>query len=193
VAIKGYSFITRTGYDPEKGKHIKDPYLGKVPTLGACMPNIREQVVQGDHIFLVSGKVPGLSQFVVGCFEVDKKIKALTAYRMFPEHRLRLGEDGQLTGNIIVDSRGNQHPLDDHSSFARRIENYVIGRNPIVLTEPHEIARARVETMDVLQSVLGKRGAIPRDIMGRCSRLDHKQIQELRDWLLTLTNGRKAS
>jgi len=36
---KGYMYITSTGYDPERGKSINDPYLGDVPTLGACMPN----------------------------------------------------------------------------------------------------------------------------------------------------------
>jgi hypothetical protein len=187
MAIKGYAFITRNGYDPEKGKHIKDPYLGDVPTLGACMPNIREQVVPGDFIALISGKVPGVSQYVVGCFEVDKKINALTAYRMFPEHRLRFREDGQLTGNIIVDGRGNQHRLDNHSSFERRIKNYIIGRNPIVLTEPDEIAQGREETLYVLQTILGKKGVTPIKLVGRGGKkLDFRQAQELRDWLLSL-------
>jgi len=195
MEIKGYSVIARTGYDPEKGKHIKDPYLGDIPTLGACMPNVRRQVVPGDHLFFLSGKVPGVPQFIVGGFEVADKISALKAYRMFPEHRLRRMDDGQLTGNIIVDARGNQHPLDTHSSFERRIENYIIGRNPIVLTEPHEIARGREETLYVLRNIFRKNGAAPINIMGRWSRLDYKQVQELRDWLLSLKAmyRRKAS
>jgi hypothetical protein len=195
MAIKGYSFITRTGYDPEKGKHIKDPYLGDVPTLGACMTNIRRQVVPGDYLFVISGKVPGVQQYIVGGFEVAEKITALKAYRMFPEHRLRSLDDGQPTGNIIVDAQGNQHPLDNHSSFERRIENYIVGRNPIVLTEPHEIARGREETLYVLRSIFRKNGAAPINIIGRCSKLDYKQIQELRDWLLSLkaVYKRKAS
>lgn len=186
MPIKGYSMITRTGYDPQLGKHVKDPYLGAVPTLGACMPRIRQHVVPSDHLFFVSGKVPGVQQYIVGGFEVAEKISALKAYRMFPELRLRRMEDGQLTGNIIVDARGNQHPLDNHSSFERRIENYIVGRDPIVLTEPHEIARAREETLYVLRSIFRKNGAAPINIIGRCSKLDHKQIQDLRDWLLSL-------
>jgi hypothetical protein len=194
MAIKGYAFITRTGYDPEKGKQIKDPYLGDTPTLGACMTNIRRQVVPGDFIALISGKVPGVSQYVVGCFEVAEKINALTAYRMFPEHRLRLMDDGQVTGNIIVDARGKQHPLDNHSSFERRIENYIIGRDPVVLTEPNEIAKGREETLYVLQTIIGKNGPAPIKLVGRGGKkLDYKQVQELRDWLLSLKNGRKAS
>jgi hypothetical protein len=31
----GKIFITRSGYDPQLGKHVKDPYLGPCPTL-AC-------------------------------------------------------------------------------------------------------------------------------------------------------------
>ena len=34
----GKIFITRTGYDPQLGKHVKDRYLGPRPTLGACRP-----------------------------------------------------------------------------------------------------------------------------------------------------------
>lgn len=196
MAIKGYSFITSSGFDPERGKHIKDPYLGDVPTLGACMPNIRRQVVPGDYIFLISGKVPGVPQYIVGGFEVAEKISALAAYKMFPDLRLRRMEDGQLTGNIIVDPRGRQHPLDTHSNFERRIkENYIVGRNPIVLSEPEEIARGREETMDILQMLFRKKGVLPRDVVGRCRRLDYKQILDLREWLLSLKIGyrRKAS
>lgn len=40
----GKIFITRTGYDPQLGKHVKDPYLGPCPTLGACRPDVRKQL-----------------------------------------------------------------------------------------------------------------------------------------------------
>jgi hypothetical protein len=105
----GKIFITRTGYDPERGKHVKDPYLGPTPTLGACRPDIRKQLRIGDHIFTISGKVLGVKQFVMGGFEIDSKIPAAEAYKLFPDQRLRQLEDGQLTGNIIVNSRGEQH------------------------------------------------------------------------------------
>lgn len=198
MAIKGYAFITSSGYDPEKGKLIKDPYLGDVPTLGACMPNIRRQVVPGDHIFVISGKIPGVPQYIVGGFEVAEKITALAAYKRFPELRLRQLDDGQLMGNIIVDARGNQHPLDTHSSssFTERIQNYIVGRNSIALTASHEIAQGREETLPVLRSVFRRSGLAPFNILGRGgSRLDYKQVLELRDWLLSLKSmyRRKAS
>jgi hypothetical protein len=195
MAIKGFAMITRQGYDPQKGKHVKDPHLvGGTPTLGACMPNIREQVFPGDHIFLISGKVPNAPQYVVGCMEVAEKINALAAYKRFPENRLRLRQDGQLTGNIIVDARDKQHPLDTHSSFARRIENYIVGCDPVVLTEPDEIASGREETLGILQSILGKTGLTPIELISRFgTKLDYKQVQELRDWLIAIKERRKAS
>lgn len=194
MAIKGYVSITSSGYDPQKGKHIKDPYLGDVPTLGACRPDIREQVVPRDIIAFISGKIPGASQYIFGLFEVEEKISALAAYKMFLQHRLRLRDDGQPTGNIIVDAKGNQHPLDNHSSFERRVQNYIIGRNPVVLTEPEEIDKAREETLYFLQYLLGQSGPSPFQLIGKGKRrLDFKQVQELRNWLLSLKTSRKIS
>lgn len=197
MAIKGYIYITSTGYDPERGKEIKDPYLGDTPTLGACMPNIRRRVDPGDYIFLISGKVPNVPQYIVGGFEVAENIKATVAYKRFPDLRLRQKENGQLTGNIVVDAWGNQHHLDNHNSstFGRRVENYVVGRNPICITHPHEIELARELTLDILKSVYKKDGPAPINIVGRWSRLDAKQIEEIKDWLLLLKTAyqRKAS
>jgi len=53
----GKIFVTSSGGDPEKGTHVKDPYLGPNPSLGACRPDIREQLEIGDQIFVVSGKI----------------------------------------------------------------------------------------------------------------------------------------
>jgi len=185
---KGYMYITSSGYDPEKGKSLNDPYLGSSPTLGACMTNIRRWVVPGDEIFLISGKVKGVSQFVVGGFEVDKKIDAMTAFQTLPEHRLRLNGEGRLVGNIIINAQGHQHYLDTHEarSFARRIQNYVIGRDPVVLTMPHEIRKGREETVYFLQNLFRKRGSSPYDIMGRASKLDEQQLREVRDWMYSI-------
>ena len=105
----GRIFITRTGYDPQRGRHIKDPYLSDTPSLGACRPDIRRRLAPGDHVFVISGKVPDANQFVIGGFEVESKIDMREAYRLFPEQRLRRRDDGQLAGNIIVNSKGGQH------------------------------------------------------------------------------------
>jgi hypothetical protein len=71
----GKIFITRSGYDSQLlGKHVKDPYLGPRPTLGACRPDIRKHLSKGDHIFVISGKVADVGQFVMGGFEIESKI-----------------------------------------------------------------------------------------------------------------------
>ena len=183
----GKIFITRSGYDPELGKHVKDPYLGVNPTLGACRPDVRKQLNQGDHIFVISGKIPQANQFVMGGFEIDAKIPAVEAYKQFPDLRLRQLEDGQLTGNIIVDDQGTQHCLDDHNAFDRRIQNYVVGRDLLALDKPDEILRGRNETLEVLQDAMQKKGSSPVEVVGRWgSRLHEEQIYRLREWLKTI-------
>jgi hypothetical protein len=186
----GEIFITRTGYDPEKGKLVKDPYLGDIPSLGICRPDIRKRVVPGDYIFVVSGKYPGVQQYVIGAFEVDHKIDAMTAFRRFPEQRLYRLDNGQVGGNIIVNSRGKQHRLDEHESFERRIDNYVIGRNPVALVAPQEIARSRAETLNVLREIMRKPGQSAINVIGRGSKLTEDQVLQLRDWLYSIKQGR---
>ena len=183
----GKIFITRTGYDPQLGKHVKDPYLGPNPTLGACRPDIRKQLSRGDHIFVISGKVPFAYQYVMGGFEIAEKIDALTAYQQFPEQRLQMRRDGQLTGNIIIGPDGGQHELDDHNSFDRRIKNYVIGANLLALTTDQEIDRGRAETLEALRDILHKHGASPVEVVGRWgTKLDEHQVLDLRAWLARL-------
>jgi hypothetical protein len=178
--MKGKIFVTSSGYDPDKGRHVKDPYLGPRPTLGACRPDIREHLQKGDHIFTVSGKVPGVPQVVMGGFAIEEKIPAIEAYRRFPDLRLSRREDGQITGNVIVDAAGKQHELDHHNMFERRIENYIVGTDPIVLATPAEIAEGRRLTLEILQDVFEKKGDSVRSIIGRCSNMDEKQIEKLR-------------
>jgi hypothetical protein len=185
--MNGKIFITRTGYDPQLGKHVKDPYLGDTPSLGACRPDIRRQLVKGDQIFVVSGKVRDVNQYVIGGFTIDSKINATDAYRAFPDQRLRLRDDGQLTGNIIVNARGRQHRLDGHENFDRRLPNYVVGTNPIQLVTPDEIARGREQTLDVLCDILGKAGSSPVSVVGRWGhRLSEDQVLQIRAWLRSL-------
>src|SRR5262245_35450815 len=181
----GKIFITSTGYDPEKGKDVKDPYLGPNPSLGACRPDIRRKLKEGDQIFVVSGKVPNVAQFVIGGLEIAEKIDVLEAYRRFPEQRLRMGDDGQVTGNIIVNASGRQHKLDHHTkeTFEVRVKNYVVGCNAIVLATPEEIAAGRRLTLDILQDVFGIKGKSVRDIIGRARNMTETQVLKLRKLL----------
>jgi hypothetical protein len=183
----GKIFITRSGYDPERGKHVKDPFLGSCPTLGACRPDIRKQLQIGDHIFVISGKLPLVKQFVMGGFEIASKVPATEAYKMFPELRLRRLANGELTGNIIVGPDGRQHSLDDHNSFDKRIKDYVVGTNLIAVSTPEEISRAREETVEALREILKRDGSSPIDIVGRWGcKLNETQVSQLREWLLQL-------
>lgn len=192
----GKLFITSSGYDPQLGKHVKDPYLGPEPSLGACRPDVRRQVKIGDHLFVISGKLPNVRQFVMGGFEVAKKIDAAQAYETFPDQRLRTRDDGQLTGNIIVDAGGAQHELDTHdpATFATRISNYIVGTDCIALNDPAEIALGREQTLDVLREVFKKNGGSPFEIVGHYgSNLTEDQVIELREWLLSLKKVTKAA
>lgn len=183
----GKIFITRTGYDPQLGKHIKDPYLGNVPSIGACRPDIRKQLAIGDHIYFISGRVKAANQFVVGGFEIAQKIDGIQAYHDFPDQRLHAREDGQLSGNIILDEQCRQHELDDHKNFEKRIGNYVIGKNKIALETDYEIERGRAETMEVLQDIMHRSGRTPIEVVGRWgSRINERQIEELRSWLSSI-------
>lgn len=59
---KGYIFITKSGYDPGAGKHVKDPYLGDIPTIGACRPDLRKRVepkIRTRQLELLQG-LPGI-------------------------------------------------------------------------------------------------------------------------------------
>lgn len=189
----GKIFVTSSGYDPEKGKQIKDPYLGPNPSLGACRPDIREQLQKGDHIFVVSGKVRNTNQIVLGGFEIEDKISAMEAYDRFPEQRLRLQPDGQVSGNVIVDAYGNQHELDHHDKFARRIENYIVGTNPIALATAEEIEEGRRLTLEILGDVFERKGNSIREVLGRCRKLTEKQILKLRSLLNAVKDTARES
>ena len=186
----GKIFITRTGYDPQLGKHVKDPYLGPEPTLGACRPDVRHQLSEGDHIFVISGRVQGAQQFVMVGFEINAKMNAVEAYKRYPQHRLRRRSDGQLTGNIIVDASGRQHELDDHTSFASRIDNYLLGKDPIALQTCQEIALGRAETLEVLQEALRRKGNSAIQLVGRWgTNLTEAQVRYLRNWLTRIKSS----
>jgi hypothetical protein len=189
----GKIFITRNVYDPQLGKHVKDPYLdGSRATLGGCRPDVRRRLVIGDHIFVISGKVPGAPQFVMCAFEIAAKITALEAFRLFPDLRLRQLDDGQLTGNVIVDANGHQHELDNHKikTFHKRVNNYVVGKNVITLRSDDEIAVGRQQTLDALRDILHRSGKRPIDVVGRFGTdLSEEQVQQLRRWLEELKHG----
>lgn len=171
------------GADPGNGWEMTDPIFTKVPTLGACMPNIRRVVTQGDFIFSISGKIPGANQYIVGGMKVDEKINALAAFQRFPENRMIQLEDGSLRGNIIVDNKGRHLPFDYHSNHEKRVENYIVGCEPIFLELPEQIQRAREETIPILNQIFGTDEELLSKIVSRWRKLDKSQIADLLSWM----------
>lgn len=188
--MAGKIYITRNGYDPQKGGYIKDPYLEGQPTMGACRPDVRRSLGIGDTIFVVSGGVEEYKQFIIGCFDIQEKITMQEAYKLFPEQRLHRRDDGQLAGNIIIDGEGQQHKLDNHDNFSNRMSDYIIGTNEIILRSDSEIKAGREQTMDMLRGVLNKSGSKPFDILGRAApRLSDKQVEDFKAWLQEIKNS----
>ncbi len=182
--MKGYIYPMYKGADPGTGWIMNDPIFGRVPTLGACVPNIRRAVQIGDYIFCISGRVDGVKPFVVGGLRVAEKIDALAAYHRFPECRVTNSDNGQVLGNIIVTADGQRHPLDDHFAFERRVANYIVGDDPVYLDGDKAIERAREKTLPFLSNLLGKEGNRVFDVVHRWRRLDEDQVHQLREWLL---------
>ncbi|UXU92096.1 hypothetical protein [Burkholderia sp. S-53] len=185
--MKGYIYTMFAGADPGVGWNMTDPIFGRRPTLGACMPNIRRFVEPGDQIFVISGRVTGVQQYIVGGFAVDEKIHALAAYERFPENRQSQEDDGTLRGNIIVGQNGQQNAIDYHGNFERRLENYIIGRDPVVLETPAEIALGRERSLALLQHLFARDYAQSiTGVIGRFRKMNDGQIEELRGALSEL-------
>lgn len=185
MSIKGYIYTMFKGADPGEGWEMTDPIFGKgkVPTMGACQTTVRRMVERGDHIFVISGRVPGVQQYVVGGFAVGQKINHLTAYNRFPENRQHLDADCNLLGNVIVLPDGTQNPIDYHTNFESRVDNYIIGQDPIVLETPEEVRRARSETLNALKAIFHRDGDTVFNVIGRGRRMNEDQVELMRRWL----------
>lgn len=183
--MKGYIYITSPGTDPGLRNNLNDPLFRGTPSLGACMPNIRRYVLPGDFIFVVSGKTPGVQQYVVGGLRVAEKLDALAAYGRFPENRLHIGDDGLLKGNVIVNADGTQHVLDTHQTdtFEKRIRNFIVGTDAIALETAKEVLLGREQSLAKLSDLFGRPGNRAIDIMGRMKKLEGPQVRGIIDWL----------
>lgn len=187
--MKGYIYTMYSGADPSQGWTMTDPIYGKVPTLGACMPNIRKSVEKNDYIFSISGKIQNVKQYVVGGFSVDEKINALAAFNRLPENRMHINPTGVLSGNIIVDENGKHVEADYHSNYEKRIENYIIGKNPIVIEGEKQVEKAREETLYMLNQLFGKEESSVYKIIARWRKLDEAQIKDLLGWMNDIRRG----
>jgi hypothetical protein len=192
--VKGYIYTTGKRADPGLYNNLDDPLFGDPPTLGACMSNLREFLNPGDYIFVISASVPVAPQYIIGGLRVAEKIDHLTAYGRFPQNRLKLDENGVVRGNIIVDDKGDKHPLDHHDvdSFDKRIKNFIVGDEAVALRTQREVELGRERTLSKLSDVFSKPGNRPFDIIGRQRKLDEQQVHGLMNWLRGIKSEAKT-
>lgn len=188
--MKGYIYTMYAGADPGNGHVMTDPIFKPVPTLGACVPNVRRAVRLGDYVFAISGRVRGLKQYVVGGFRVAEKIDALAAHGRFPENRVHRAPGGLVLGNVIVDEEGKHHPLDAHGNFLGRLQNYLVGEGAVVVESPGAVAAAREATMPVLNEIFGTSGSRPFDAIARGRSMDEDQVERMLKWLGPLASSK---
>jgi len=183
--MAGVIYICSSGVDPAAGDVLTDPLFGPVPTLGACVPNLRRIVEPGDWLFVISGRKRNLSQYVIGGLRVAEKIDALAAYRRLPENRMRREPDGRVHGNIPVDEQGQKHAFDRHSTdnFERRIQNYIVGDRSLHLSTPAEVALSRAQTLPTISDLKRKQRNRVIDVMGRHAKLSNDDVDRVLDWL----------
>jgi hypothetical protein len=189
-AVSSYIFISPRS-DPGMGRPLADPLLtsGSRPTMGTCRPDLRRLVRPGDQIFVISGSMgPKHRQYVIGGLEIAEKLAdQLAALEKFPENALRF-DAGKKMGNIIVTPDGYQHPQDTHppETFEKRIKNYLVGQNPVVLETPREIELGRERTIDILSGLFNRSGPRVAQIVGRHRKLTDEQADRLRRELLDI-------
>jgi hypothetical protein len=112
------------------------------------------------------------------------------AYTRFPENRQHAGPDGKPLGNVIVLEDGSRNPIDYHKNFENRVDNYIIGRDPIMLETPEEIRRGRAETVTALNEIFQTKGDTVFKIIGRGGRrLNENQVEQMRQWLSGIKNA----
>ncbi|MCX2473529.1 MULTISPECIES: hypothetical protein [Pedobacter] len=181
--MKGYIYTMFKGADPSMGWDMTDPIFTKVPTMGACRPDIRRAVERGDYIFSVSGRIVNVKPHIVGAFSVDDKINSLAAFDRFPENRMEVDQEGKFHGNIIFDKNGNHLPFDYHTNHDRRIDNYIIGKDAIFFDAEEEIKKAKEETVAVLNDIFGKNEEKVHKILGRWRKMDSAQVNDLLSWM----------
>lgn len=183
--MAGVIYTSSSGIDPGAGDVLTDPLFGPVPTLGACVPNFRRIVERGDWIFIVSGKKRNLAQYVIGGLQVADKIDALAAYERFPQNRMTRSADGIIRGNVPVDERGNQHPLDGHKvdGFERRVRNFIVGGRSIQLETPAEVALGRDQTLKFISDLRQKQGNRVYDVIGRGVKISTPDVDRMLEWL----------
>lgn len=178
---KGYIFVS-PGSDPGIGRPLADPIFARTTTMGMCRPDLRRQVRKGDSLFVLSGKLEGVQQYLIGGLSVGAQLDALAALAQFPDNGLKELKDGTKSGNIIVTAAGERSPLDHHSakSFKQRIKNFIVAEKAVYLQAEKEIELGRQRTLDILRNVFDKpKAESVHKLIYRGRVLNEKQIAML--------------
>lgn len=69
------------------------------------------------------------------------------------------------------------------------VDNYIVGKDPIVLDTPEEVSRARKETLSTLKGIFNRDGDTVFKIIGRGRRLSSEQVEQMRRWLSGIKNA----
>jgi len=140
---------------------------------------------RNDYIFFVLPKHTNYSQMIYGYFKIREHIDHITAYRRFPQKRMR---NGNPNGNIIVDADGCYSELDNDvhkNRFTEIKEHYIVGdpRNSWFL-KPADIERLAPSFLTTLNRVFQSNAKEIFQVIGRKGRvLNDRQIRKLLNWL----------
>jgi len=184
--VSSYIFVS-PGSDPGAGLALVDPMLSSSrPTMGTCRPDLRRMVKPGDHIFVISGsRGRTIPQYVIGGMQIDEKLEdQLEALRRMPQNSLRFDGE-QRVGNIIALPDGTQDPRDDHDKrdhdkFEKRIKNYVLGKDAVILETQKEVEIGRDRSVRILSNLFGVNGHRMQQVVGRGRKLSPMQVDLLR-------------
>lgn len=169
-----------------------DPHFWKSPpTWGICRTDFRKQLNKDDYIFFVLPKYSkdekdlDLPQMIYGYFKIVDHIDHLTAYKSFPQKRMR---NTNPNGNIIVDANGHYNEFDGdvhRSRFSQIRKHYIVGhRSKNKFLKPQEIRRLAPTFLMTLNAIFQTDASDIFEVIGRKGRkLSDKQITRLLDWI----------
>jgi hypothetical protein len=169
-----------------------DPHFwNSPPTWGICRTDFRRKLSKGDYVFFVLPKNAkdahgeSLPQMVYGYFKIKEHIDHLTAYRRFPQKRMR---DTNPNGNIIVNDDGTYNQLDGgvhRERFEQISDHYIVGHSSEKrFLKPAHIRRLAPAFLATLNEIFDSEAPDVFEVIGRKGRvLDDTQVCQLVNWL----------
>jgi hypothetical protein len=169
-----------------------DPHFwNSPPTWGICRTDYRRILEKDDYIFFVLPKNANgtngdtLPQMIYGYFKILEHIDHLTAYKRFPQKRMR---NANPNGNIIVNADGTYNRYDNNAHkdrFNQIKEHYIVGDiNDYRFLKPTEIRRLAPSFLLALNNLFSTKAMDIFEVIGRKGRtLNDIQVSKLVNWL----------